>query len=119
MAIRVKPAPDHLKKINQKTLDEILRNHKLHVKTKGRRGELAVFHDIDFSGCTFRNAWLQDIDFRGNWLQDCDFNFARVDGCNFKDCWVEGSTSHNVDFTHANIDGTLWAEECKPLKVDV
>lgn len=111
MATRVRPVPRHLVKITQEELDLILRDHKLYVKTMGRRGNPAAFEDKDFTGLSFRKAWLHDIDFRGNWFQDCDFNFARVDGCDFEDCWVEGSTSHAVDFTNANIKGTLWDED--------
>jgi len=110
MATRLRPPPKHLKKMEQEELDVILRDHKLYVKTKGRRGSEAVFEDFNFTGMSFRNAWLQDIDFRGNWFQSCDFNFARLDGCNFQDCWVEGSTSHGANFDGANIEGTLWEQ---------
>jgi len=111
MAIRIRPPPKHLKKMEQGELDVILRDHKLYIKTKGRAGSEAVFEDFDFTGMSFRNTWLQDIDFRGNWFQSCDFNFARLDGCNFEDCWVEGSTSHGVTWGAAIIAGTLWAQE--------
>ncbi len=111
MAIRVRPPPKHLIKMSQDEIDLIVREHKLYIKTRGRRGEEATFQDYDFTGISFRNAWLNDIDFRGNWFQSCDFNFARLDGCNFEDCWVEGSTSHDVDFTNVNIKGTLWDED--------
>ena len=109
-AYRVRPPPKHLKTITQDELDLILRDHMLFIKSRGRRGAEAVFQDINFTGMSFRNAWLNDIDFRGNWFQDCDFNFARLDGCNFEDCWVEGSTSHGVHWGDANIKGTLWAQ---------
>tara|TARA_R110000851_G_scaffold6228_4_gene25554 strand:- start:1015 stop:1350 length:336 start_codon:yes stop_codon:yes gene_type:complete len=111
MAKRKRPVPRHLKKIEQDELNLIIKDHTLYVKTKGRRGNAAVFDGIDFTGCSFRNAWLNDIDFSGCWLQDCDFNFSRLSGCNFEDCWVEGSTSHGVDFTNVNIKGTLWDED--------
>jgi uncharacterized protein YjbI with pentapeptide repeats len=111
MAKRLRPPPKHLKKIDQEELDQILRDHKLYIKSRGRRGIQAIFKDIDFTGLSFRSAWLQDIDFKGNWFQDCDFNFARMAGCDFEDCWVEGSTSHAVDFTQMNIKGTLWDED--------
>ena len=111
MAIRLRPAPKGLGKMEQDELDLIIRSHTLYVKSRGRRGSAAVFDRIDFTGSSFRNALLNDIDFRGCWLQDCDFNFARMDGCNFEDCWVEGSTSHAVDFTNVNIKGTLWDED--------
>jgi hypothetical protein len=111
MAKRLRPPPKHLKKIVQEELDIILRDHKLYIKSKGRRGVPASFCDIDFTGLSFRSAWLQDIDFTGNWFQDCDFNFVRMDGCDFEDCWVEGSTSHGVDFTQVNTKGTFWDED--------
>lgn len=110
MAIRYRPPPKHLNKISQEELDLILRDHKLYVKSRGRRGIEASFQDIDFTGLSFREAWLQGIDFRGNWFQDCDFNFARLDGCNFEGCWVEGSTSHGAHWGDVNIQGTLWAQ---------
>ena len=110
MAKRLRPPPKHLKKISQEELDHVLRDHKLYVKSRGRRGKEAVFQDIDFTGMSFREAWLQGIDFRGNWFQDCDFNFARLDGCDFEGCWVVGSTSHGAHWGDANIKGTLWAE---------
>jgi hypothetical protein len=111
MAKRLRPPPKGLSKMEQDELDLIIREHTLYVKSMGRRGNEAVFDKIDFTGMSFRDAWLHDVDFRGNWLQSCDFNFARLDGCNFEDCWVEGSTSHDVDFTNVNIKGTLWDED--------
>lgn len=111
MAIKVRPPPRGLKKITQDELDLIIREHTLYVKSRGRRGKAAELSGYNFSFMSFRGAVLNDIDFRGSWFQSCDFNFARLGGCNFEDCWVEGSTSHAVDFTNVNIAGTLWDED--------
>ena len=53
------------------TLDKILENHKLWLKTNGEEGEKA-----DLRGANLRGANLRDADLRGANLRDADLDFS-------------------------------------------
>jgi len=93
------------RKISDVELANILEQHKLWIKSKGKKGKLAELNVVDFGEFD-----LSGVDFSGAMIIEASFSCANLFGANFSGAELIGSSLVGADLNttnlfHANLSG--------------
>lgn len=89
--------------MDQKKINEILRDHKEWVESNGGEGKRANFRGIDLRGADLHDACLFEVDLRGADLHWANLCGAYLFGADLRNADLCGADLHNAILCNANI----------------
>lgn len=96
--------------MDQKRVNEIIKEHKLWLSSNKTKGKQANFSKKRLNNINFHKADLREALFHRADLHGSNFIDAKLEGASFKDCYLTWSNLKGADLRNANLEGSfLWA----------
>ena len=98
--------------MTKEQLNEVLKQHKLWLNTKGEEGERVVLEDANLEGIDFSGSDLRVADLKGANLRYSDLTNVNLEGANLEYTDLRNAYLTSADLTGARLKGACLDDIC-------